>query len=317
MWQDGAVAAVSAAPVPWIGRPRLLAPQSGSRATSTRPTLRWLLPAGLTRARVELCADRACGRTLQQPEVTGQTWRAAARARAGGGVLARARARRERRGGVDERDLGVRRGAARPRRRHQLRDGEGLQRRRRRMPGIRCSTRPSDPHGGCSSASRSVRYCARCRRILDFARGASSLGLAEPSRCLRRRPYGAGSGRPRWPVQHPGARLAGEQRPAPSRRTLAPARRAERRSGLRLYASTFSSNSAVTAGTPRRATSPKSNPLLHRRHQRLDRGSIVARLLVRLTVQSLGGVRRQRPFDRPMLIVLTPSRSTSRPAALA
>ena len=78
MWQDGAVAAVSAAPVPWIGRPRLLAPQSGSRATSTRPTLRWLLPAGLTRARVELCADRACGRTLQQPEVTGQTWRAAA-----------------------------------------------------------------------------------------------------------------------------------------------------------------------------------------------------------------------------------------------
>ncbi len=57
--------------------PRLLAPLSASRVTSQRPTMRWVLPTGLTRARVELCGDRACTRVLQQQEVTGTSWRPA------------------------------------------------------------------------------------------------------------------------------------------------------------------------------------------------------------------------------------------------
>jgi len=68
---------VTRTPIPWIGRPRLLAPLSGTRVTSTRPTLRWLLPSGVPRARVELCADRACVRPMQQQEVAGSSWRAA------------------------------------------------------------------------------------------------------------------------------------------------------------------------------------------------------------------------------------------------
>lgn len=55
--------------------PRLLAPLSGSRVMSQRPTLRWVLPAGLARARVELCGDRACTRRITQQEVTGSSWR--------------------------------------------------------------------------------------------------------------------------------------------------------------------------------------------------------------------------------------------------
>ncbi len=77
-WEDDAVADVPDAPIPWIGRPRLLAPQSGARATSTRPTFRWLLPAGVARARLERCADRPCARVLAQQEVAGNAWRAEA-----------------------------------------------------------------------------------------------------------------------------------------------------------------------------------------------------------------------------------------------
>lgn len=55
--------------------PRLLRPLSGTRVTSQRPTLRWELPAGLTRARVELCGDRACTRRITQQEVIGSSWR--------------------------------------------------------------------------------------------------------------------------------------------------------------------------------------------------------------------------------------------------
>lgn len=54
---------------------RLIAPQSVSRVTSRRPTLRWVLPTGVNRARVTLCADRPCMRVLQQTEVTGTSWR--------------------------------------------------------------------------------------------------------------------------------------------------------------------------------------------------------------------------------------------------
>lgn len=54
---------------------RLIAPQSVSRVTSRRPTMRWVLPDGVTRARVQVCADRPCTRTLMQQEVTGTSWR--------------------------------------------------------------------------------------------------------------------------------------------------------------------------------------------------------------------------------------------------
>ncbi len=79
---DGRVTVVER-PIPWIGRPRLIAPQSGMRVTSQRPTLRWLLPSGLERARVELCADRPCARVLAQQEVRGDRWRPTAALPAG------------------------------------------------------------------------------------------------------------------------------------------------------------------------------------------------------------------------------------------
>ncbi|MFO0650728.1 MAG: FG-GAP-like repeat-containing protein [Polyangiales bacterium] len=55
--------------------PRLVFPLSDTRVTSQRPTLRWVLPEGVTRARVELCADRACTRSLVRQEVSGGAWR--------------------------------------------------------------------------------------------------------------------------------------------------------------------------------------------------------------------------------------------------
>lgn len=55
--------------------PRLLAPQSISRATTTRPTFRWVLPTGLTRARLWLCRDRACTQPIRSLEVTGDRHR--------------------------------------------------------------------------------------------------------------------------------------------------------------------------------------------------------------------------------------------------
>ncbi len=55
--------------------PRLIAPLSGRRTTTQRPTLRWSLPSGVTRARVELCEDRACARTLASSEVRDDHWR--------------------------------------------------------------------------------------------------------------------------------------------------------------------------------------------------------------------------------------------------
>ncbi|MFO0609642.1 MAG: VCBS repeat-containing protein, partial [Polyangiales bacterium] len=66
-------------PPPVIATPRLVAPLSGMRVSSQRPTLRWQLPAGMTRARVELCTDRSCTRPLAQEEVTGSSWRSPTR----------------------------------------------------------------------------------------------------------------------------------------------------------------------------------------------------------------------------------------------
>ena len=55
--------------------PRLLAPVSLGKLTSQRPTLRWLLPAGTSEARVQVCGDRACERVVQAADATGRSLR--------------------------------------------------------------------------------------------------------------------------------------------------------------------------------------------------------------------------------------------------
>lgn len=60
---------------PTIAPPRLVRPQSVSRASSQRPTLQWVLPDGVTGARVELCADRCCTRVLQTLDAEGTSVR--------------------------------------------------------------------------------------------------------------------------------------------------------------------------------------------------------------------------------------------------
>jgi len=47
-----------------VPAPRLLAPLSTATVTSRRPTLRWMLPSGGDGVRVQICADRACAKTL-------------------------------------------------------------------------------------------------------------------------------------------------------------------------------------------------------------------------------------------------------------
>lgn len=59
--------------------PRLVFPPNGSRVTSQRPTVRWALPTGVARARVELCADRPCATVLVRQEVADTAWRPTAR----------------------------------------------------------------------------------------------------------------------------------------------------------------------------------------------------------------------------------------------
>lgn len=59
------------------GAPRLLAPQSFGRVTSHRPTLRWVLPARVTGARVQLCSDRACRTALETVDLVGGSFRPA------------------------------------------------------------------------------------------------------------------------------------------------------------------------------------------------------------------------------------------------
>jgi hypothetical protein len=54
--------------------PRLLRPFSGLRATSRRPSFHWVMPAGMTQARIDLCDDRACSRRLGGATVTGDSW---------------------------------------------------------------------------------------------------------------------------------------------------------------------------------------------------------------------------------------------------
>ncbi len=63
--------------------PRLVAPLHARMVSSQRPTLRWVLPAGIARARVELCDDRPCTRRVTGAEVSGTSWRPAERLRPG------------------------------------------------------------------------------------------------------------------------------------------------------------------------------------------------------------------------------------------
>ena len=54
-----------------VPAPRPLYPPSLSTVTSHRPTFRWALPAGLTDARLEVCADPACASVVEAVDVTG------------------------------------------------------------------------------------------------------------------------------------------------------------------------------------------------------------------------------------------------------
>ncbi len=65
---DGCAGACAGAP------PRPLAPLSTTTVTSARPTLRWVLPAGVTRVRLDLCRDRACSTTVTTSDVTASNW---------------------------------------------------------------------------------------------------------------------------------------------------------------------------------------------------------------------------------------------------
>ncbi|MDB4927591.1 MAG: hypothetical protein JWM10_75 [Myxococcaceae bacterium] len=60
---------------PTIAPPRPIVPQSVSRVTSQRPSFRWVLPAGTTGARVEVCADRCCTRVITTLDAEGTTVR--------------------------------------------------------------------------------------------------------------------------------------------------------------------------------------------------------------------------------------------------
>jgi hypothetical protein len=51
--------------------PRLVGPLSGSILGGRSPTLSWALPVGVDGAEVEVCADRACSRSLRRFNVTG------------------------------------------------------------------------------------------------------------------------------------------------------------------------------------------------------------------------------------------------------
>lgn len=60
---------------PLVLPPRLIAPRSVSRATTQRPTFRWVMPEGMTRARITLARDRALTREVRSTVVEGARWR--------------------------------------------------------------------------------------------------------------------------------------------------------------------------------------------------------------------------------------------------
>lgn len=64
-------------PTAALAAPRPRAPLGGATVTSSRPTLRWLLPPGLAGARVQVCADRDCARVEEDALVRGESARPA------------------------------------------------------------------------------------------------------------------------------------------------------------------------------------------------------------------------------------------------
>ena len=58
-----------------VSPPRLRAPLSSSTATSQRPTLRWVLPAGADGAEVSICRDRACATLVARFRALGESAR--------------------------------------------------------------------------------------------------------------------------------------------------------------------------------------------------------------------------------------------------
>lgn len=60
---------------PLVLPPRLIAPRSVSRATTQRPTFRWVMPEGMTRARITLARDRTLTREVRSTVVEGARWR--------------------------------------------------------------------------------------------------------------------------------------------------------------------------------------------------------------------------------------------------
>ncbi len=71
---DSRDVAVSDVP-PAVPAPRLIAPLSAGRVTNRRPTLHWVLPAGVTRVHVQVCGDRPCAHELASWDVTGASVR--------------------------------------------------------------------------------------------------------------------------------------------------------------------------------------------------------------------------------------------------
>ncbi len=53
---------------PLLAAPRLLSPLSTATVASPQPTLRWVLPSGVTGAVVEVCAQRSCATVTQRFE---------------------------------------------------------------------------------------------------------------------------------------------------------------------------------------------------------------------------------------------------------
>ncbi len=58
-----------------LSAPRPIAPLSTSVASASRPLFRWQNAAGMTAARVELCADRGCARVIERFDVDGDRGR--------------------------------------------------------------------------------------------------------------------------------------------------------------------------------------------------------------------------------------------------
>jgi hypothetical protein len=57
-----------------VPAPRLIAPLSTSRVTTRRPTLKWVLPEGVTDATLDLCSDRQCAFSIASVHVTGTSY---------------------------------------------------------------------------------------------------------------------------------------------------------------------------------------------------------------------------------------------------